>query len=254
SECEIYTNQLMRRKRGFPLYVPGPPENLPQEYQDNGIQIGDVGTVTPEGLFDVLFNIYLPADHPVNINNVPSDFHPLPKYNVHRDIVKIRHDPGNYVSTSLVHKVIPNAPFVQYPGNDFIFNCRPPQGAVLALPHGGELRRLNLKAVQAVRDYARTQAENWYANITGADNGSLYLVTGCEKAMSWGLASYHSTQDGDEFQASFRPIQPNDDNPQYQWMGSGRFPAQHKHYNRPASISDIWNQTVFIHGFCISIR
>jgi hypothetical protein len=84
------------------------------------------------------------------------------------------------------------------------------------------------------------------------DNGSLYLITGCEKAMSWGMAAYHSTRDTDEFQASFRPIQANA-NPQYQWMGSGRFPAQHQHYNQPSVTNHTSNQTVFIHGLSISL-
>ncbi|KAJ7804236.1 hypothetical protein B0H13DRAFT_1744710 [Mycena leptocephala] len=71
SESEIYCNQLLCQKRGFPLYVPGPRRNLPAEYRTNGIAIGDVGRVTPEGIFDFFFNIYLSADHPINDNDVP---------------------------------------------------------------------------------------------------------------------------------------------------------------------------------------
>ncbi|KAJ7868169.1 hypothetical protein B0H13DRAFT_2281059, partial [Mycena leptocephala] len=33
SDCEVYCNQMLRRKRGFPLYVPEPPRNLPAEYR-----------------------------------------------------------------------------------------------------------------------------------------------------------------------------------------------------------------------------
>ncbi|KAJ7759471.1 hypothetical protein B0H14DRAFT_2264013, partial [Mycena olivaceomarginata] len=66
SQSQIYCNQLLRFRRGFPLYIPGPSEMLPAEYKTSGIQIGDVGTVTPEGLFDCFFNIYLPADHSIN--------------------------------------------------------------------------------------------------------------------------------------------------------------------------------------------
>ncbi|KAJ6478232.1 hypothetical protein C8R45DRAFT_789949, partial [Mycena sanguinolenta] len=65
SESQIYCNQLLRLQRGFPLYIPGPSEMLPAEYHSD-IQIGDVGTVTPEGSFDCFFNIYLPADHAIN--------------------------------------------------------------------------------------------------------------------------------------------------------------------------------------------
>ena len=103
SESEIYCNQLLRRKRGFPLYVPGPHRNLPAEYRKGGVQIGDVGRITPEGIFDFFFNIYLPSEHPINANFVPDDFHPLTRY-VSRDIVHVEFDPGNYVSTSSVQK------------------------------------------------------------------------------------------------------------------------------------------------------
>ncbi|KAF7342818.1 Pleiotropic drug resistance ABC transporter protein [Mycena sanguinolenta] len=259
SDCEIYSNQLLRRGRGFPLYVPGPSETLPAEYRVKGVEIGDVGTVTQEGLFNFLFNIYLGADDPININ-APEGFHPLePKYDDRRDLVIDRPSPGSYVSTSLIHMVVDdsNPQLDDFPGGDFVFSCRPPQGAVLALPHGAVLKRLT--NIQPVREYARKNAESWYAYMEGArglavDNGSLYLITGYEKAMSWGLGAYHSTQDGDEFIAYFKPIQQSEANPQYRWMGSGRFPVQHKHYNRPFLTDDTLNQTVFIHGLSISIR
>jgi hypothetical protein len=105
SQSQIYCNQLLRLQRGFPLYIPGPSEMLPTESQTSSIQIGDVGTVTPEGLFDCFFNIYLPADHPINLGNVPDDFYPLQKYK-EGDLHIIHQAPGNYVSTSLVHKVM----------------------------------------------------------------------------------------------------------------------------------------------------
>ncbi|KAF7342820.1 hypothetical protein MSAN_01998000 [Mycena sanguinolenta] len=50
SYCANYCNQMLRQGRGFPLYIPGPSRLLPDEYQVNGVQIGDVGMVTPEGL------------------------------------------------------------------------------------------------------------------------------------------------------------------------------------------------------------
>ncbi|KAJ7843698.1 caspase domain-containing protein, partial [Mycena leptocephala] len=43
------------------------------------VAIGDVGKVTPDGNFDFFFNIYLPADHPIDAN-VPEGFAPLSPY------------------------------------------------------------------------------------------------------------------------------------------------------------------------------
>ncbi|KAJ7815517.1 hypothetical protein B0H14DRAFT_2239140, partial [Mycena olivaceomarginata] len=71
-----YSNQLLCQGRGFPLYVPKPQRNLPAEYRMRGVAIGDVGTITSDGIFDFFFNIYLPAGHRINAHT-PKDFTPL---------------------------------------------------------------------------------------------------------------------------------------------------------------------------------
>jgi hypothetical protein len=67
------------------------------------VAIGDVGAITTEGIFDFFFNIYLPADHPINNNNVPEHFFPLPDYA--SEVTNLRCDPGNQVSTSSVQRL-----------------------------------------------------------------------------------------------------------------------------------------------------
>jgi hypothetical protein len=106
SESEIYCNQLLRRKRGFPLYVPGPQKYLPEEYQQTGVSIGDVGRITEEGIFDFFFNIYHPAGHPINHNDVPENFAPLPRY-ASEDLFDLPYRPGSHVSTSSVQRLDP---------------------------------------------------------------------------------------------------------------------------------------------------
>ena len=39
--------------------------------------LGDVGIIDPRGMFDLLFNICLPANHPLNRNKVPENFSQL---------------------------------------------------------------------------------------------------------------------------------------------------------------------------------
>jgi hypothetical protein len=68
---------LLPKRRGFPLWVPKPHENLPEEYRKIGVNIGDVGIVTSDGVFDFLFNICLPSHHPINGGRVPDNFKPL---------------------------------------------------------------------------------------------------------------------------------------------------------------------------------
>jgi hypothetical protein len=95
--------------RGFPLHVPEPEETLPHEYRVQGVNIGDVGTVTPEGTFDFLFNIYLRADDPINDNDVPDNFRPFTPY-ASKDLTSLRYAAENPVSTPSVWKKDPQSP------------------------------------------------------------------------------------------------------------------------------------------------
>ncbi|KAJ6520870.1 hypothetical protein DFH09DRAFT_1373202 [Mycena vulgaris] len=255
SESGIYCSQLLRQKRGFPLYVPEPQQNLPEEYQRNGVSLGDVGRVTLDGIFDFFFNIYLPADHPINENDVPQDFTPLTPY-VRRDVLHVNFEPGNYVSAPSVQKLDLDSVSDDFPGGEFMFNCEAPHGAVLALPHGAHLE--NLENLKNIREYAAQNAESWYRYINGArgrglPNGSLYLVTGCEKSQSWGMASFHNVRE--EFQLTYKPTAGPDTAPNYCWRGlhARKNPAHSKSYNPSPMDADSLNQTTFIHGLSISL-
>ncbi len=72
----IYYDQLLLANRGSPLWHPGPDMNLPKEYRRKGVSLGDVGILYSES-FSFLFNVFLPADHPINLGRVPSGFKPL---------------------------------------------------------------------------------------------------------------------------------------------------------------------------------
>jgi hypothetical protein len=114
--------------------------------------------------------------------------------------------------------------------------------------------------VENLREYAVKHAASWYDYIKARngrgrelDNGDLYLVTGCEKARSWGMSSYHTGAEKFElaFKATARPgatYQP------YGWSGAHgqRNPAKMKGYD-PPSRNDPLNQTTFIHGWSISL-
>jgi len=62
TESEIYVRQLLPKKHGYPLWCPKPPDDLPSEYQADGVTIGDVGAITEDGVFDRIFNIFSPAE------------------------------------------------------------------------------------------------------------------------------------------------------------------------------------------------
>ncbi|KAJ7908190.1 hypothetical protein B0H13DRAFT_1479018, partial [Mycena leptocephala] len=197
SDSEIFCSQLLRKKRGLPLYDPAPQINLPAAYQRNGVGIGDVGRVTPEGIFDFFFNIFLPPEHSINGNNTPEDFSPMAPYTA----IDVFNQNNNYSALSRQSPLtgrphaITHHPVTcsEFPGGDFIFICDSLQGAVLALPDGSHLQKLG--NLENMRAYAAKHAESWYKYVNGPRgrglaNGDLYLVTGCEKARSWGMASY----------------------------------------------------------------
>lgn len=55
---EIYAKLLLREKLGYPLWYPDLDENLPVMYRDNGIGIGDVGSITGAGQFEFYFSVH----------------------------------------------------------------------------------------------------------------------------------------------------------------------------------------------------
>ena len=93
---EVYINQMLAQKNGFPLYYPAPPANHPLVVQKRGISIGDVGFINAGGFFQYAFNIFVPrpatgrspdsriiwvddsGDTSINCYGVPDDFEPIP--------------------------------------------------------------------------------------------------------------------------------------------------------------------------------
>ncbi|KAF8176686.1 hypothetical protein K438DRAFT_73229 [Mycena galopus ATCC 62051] len=250
SESENYCGQLLRQGRGFPLYVPDPQVNLPLEYRSRGVAIGDVGRITPEGSFDFFFNIYLPADHPINAR-IPEDFVPLSPYDP-IDVAYHYFRPGTYVCNPSITD-ISSGDHLEFPGGEFLFSCRGSNGALLALPHGAYLEKL--ESLKPVRQYAEKHAESWYKYVNGPRgrelvNGNLYLVTGCEKAQSWGMASFHDLSLQTEFLLSFGPTTHADNGFRYRWQGAH---SHRKHADSPPADRTPLNQTTFIHAFAISV-
>ncbi|KAJ7681946.1 hypothetical protein DFH06DRAFT_284548 [Mycena polygramma] len=257
SESENYCRQLLPQKRGYPLYIPDP-QTPPAEYREHGIQIGDVGSVTSNGEFDFYFNIFLPAEHPINANRTPENFSPMQRYGV-EDIFHRNYGPGHYLSTSTVRKMDLDPPAGEFPGGHFVFRCDGPQGAVLALPDGAHVQEL--RNVENMRMYAAKHADSWYAYINGPrgrgrglTNGDLYLVTGCEKTRSWGMASYHTVRE--QFRLFFKPTAMGGAAAynSYRWCGiHGQINPSRQKSHDPPFTNDPANQTTFLHGWSISL-
>lgn len=125
---------------------------------------------------------------------------------------------------------------------------------MLALPHGSHLEKL--ENVEDARRYASQHAESWYRYINGTRgrglvNGSLYLITGCEKSKSGGMATFQNVEPGNQFRLSFKPTAGADTN--YKYRFNRGTPALTKNFSVSTQDGCLPNHTTFLHGFTISI-
>ncbi|KAJ7817011.1 hypothetical protein B0H13DRAFT_1530743, partial [Mycena leptocephala] len=199
------------QKHGIPQFTPEPNENLPIDYQKVGVSIGDVG-IWRDGSFEVLFNACWPATRSINgAHGVPEGFAPFPLYS--RDISKrAYHSPGSIIASAKVFEVALNTGissvvtpcvliqlerysltsrsfFPTTVGSSLTFKFQSKEGAVLVLPEGAS--RQNLLPVETFRAYARQYSAQWYTFTRDClpASGSLFVVTGCDKGPSWGIAT-----------------------------------------------------------------
>jgi hypothetical protein len=94
---------LIGKGHGYPLWVPEPYDDLPSEYKEQGVRIGDVGVTTSDGAFDFLFNICMPADHPIHHHiKLPEWFKQVDRGPVDEEVQK--HLPGSDIASPSIRR------------------------------------------------------------------------------------------------------------------------------------------------------
>ncbi|KAJ7020467.1 hypothetical protein C8F04DRAFT_1014296, partial [Mycena alexandri] len=200
SDSQLYSRLLLPKGHGFPLFHPQPFDDLPMESRRVGTDIGDVGIVTSDGSFDVIFNICRAADDAVNRFGVPDGFERVdlgpgdiaPRAQYHR--------PGSDVSNTRISKRrldvdagVESNVFLPFGAGAVVeISTSSKETAVLLLPDGAS--RTDLRPKNMFRDYALKHAQRWYAFVNGklhrmVGNGDLYLVTGTDKSSSWSVVA-----------------------------------------------------------------
>ncbi|KAJ7167815.1 hypothetical protein C8R46DRAFT_1094240 [Mycena filopes] len=242
----LYVHLMLNQHRGYPLFRPFLSTTLPLPYLSRGVSVGDVGFITENGLFDFLFNIYLPADHAINREGVPADFTPFTEPS-EEEILRHEHPSPSQLMNGFQKISTSTTEFSEA----LSFRSTSNFGAVCGLPDGSAVEKLN--DLDKIRQHAIACAESWYhyaivaRGRTTAFNGSLYLITGTEKTDCWGIATTRQIYEG----GSCLHLMPGGTDPHqthpWHWDYS---PSSTKGFtSRPDVVRGCKNQTVFLHGF-----
>ncbi|KAJ7194043.1 hypothetical protein GGX14DRAFT_378360 [Mycena pura] len=265
---EVY-RLLASQKHGIPQFTPDPNENLPDEYRAVGVSIGDVG-IWRDGSFEVLFNTCQQTIHSINsAPGVPEGFTPFPLRT--RDISRHRsyHSPGSIISSAKISQVSLNIGgsgfnleekahlfcrrvFPMTVGGSITFNLRSKAAAILVLPDGAS--RENLIPAEAFRAYVRQYSRQWYAfaqDCVARTGGSLFVVTGCDKATSWRIATASATSAAVACSLKYAVLGVAEGTlaPQFEWQDFGSATVRTSSTSARAE-----NQCIFIRGLVVPRR
>ncbi|KAF9061731.1 hypothetical protein BDP27DRAFT_1428652 [Rhodocollybia butyracea] len=254
SDNELYSQLLLPKKRGFPLWDPKPDVHLPDAYRAMGTSIGDVGYLDGDGTFNYLFNVCCLADDEVNVAGVPDGFRRLDVGP--RDIRESEYDPASCIAShpsSVVQNVIPRQTEEEQiqgvpdeVGAGLVIKCHSSKGALLMLPEGG--KRIDHKDVAQFRTYAKDYGKSWFSYTHQSSAQSLYLVTGCDKVRAWGMACFSDAVG--QVHLELVPRAPGDGGarPKYRFT--------RKDFAATCSGADgkLQNQCVFLRGHRITLR
>ncbi|PBK79369.1 hypothetical protein ARMGADRAFT_907175, partial [Armillaria gallica] len=197
----LYISHLICKGHGYPFWYPEPDSSGSAVYAEQGVQPGDVGILSDIGGFNYLFNIYRDADHAVNIGGVPPGFQPLhSKHSTSQQIIGNCY--GHNITSANVDCTEISA------GASFEFRTTKDSAAILCLPNSAtKYENLNKRAI---KDYATANGAAWYNYVNSSEylgreapNGSLYVVTGCDKTDSWGTAAVGKPSQSREVSISF---------------------------------------------------
>jgi hypothetical protein len=97
---QFYADSLLPLKHGYPLYWPEIEHGESEVYRQIGVSVGDVGIITGDGGFDLLFNICKSSSSPDNNNPVNTRGVPEGLQLIDPGRLRIR---PNWISTQYPH-------------------------------------------------------------------------------------------------------------------------------------------------------
>ncbi|KAJ7094099.1 hypothetical protein C8R44DRAFT_645531 [Mycena epipterygia] len=252
SDRQSYTKLLASKGLGYPLWHPQPIDSLPSDYKKEGVRIGDVGYINDRGAFSFLFNIRCAADDPINLHfGVPDGFQKLdldPARSVER--IDVAFAPGSEILTETVQ--------TRHISFGVELSCSSAQGAALLLPDGASSS--DLLPLDAFKNYILRHGKSWFAFLTKQNRPvqdlNIYLVTGCDKTASWGVATFSKNSSAGEVSMKFGPSGIASGRAKYTWdRSSYAYGFAQAGPHRQAG-EESWgeNQCVFIRGFNVAMQ
>jgi hypothetical protein len=138
------------------------------------------------------------------------------------------------------------------------FTSASSEAAVLTLPEGAASE--DILNLTKFRRQALKNTILWYEFVNGvlgreAPNGSLYLVTGCDKSTTWGVASVSCTSDTSSLSLKFTAAQLVEASAAYTYSWETYCPATVRTGPEPCGDSDLLqNQCIFLRGFKLMVN
>ncbi|KAF9067520.1 hypothetical protein BDP27DRAFT_1422811 [Rhodocollybia butyracea] len=222
-ESEVYARQMLPRGNGFPLWRPKlNNSSLPSIYQEEGVQIGDLGIITRAEL-SIISSTYATTPH---LDSTVTDTQELPR----------GHWVPSHPSNVRLAGVIPYCPctLVLIPdevGGGLSFRSEASKGALLVLPEGGS------KSIICNSISFRSMLRSKH-------------ILGYDKTRAWGVSTFEYAEEG-SVAMDFVPKKPQERNfPEY-W-----FPRCDSAVSSNGTDDQYGNKSgcVFLRGFKIAIR
>ena len=106
---------------------------------------------------------------------------------------------------------------------EIVFESSASEGAILTMPQGAHAE--DLANLLRFRQYLSANAKSWYRYVNDergreAKNGDVRLVIGCDKASSWGMATFTNST-APYFHLIFKPTSQSGPGQTYEWEYSG---------------------------------
>ncbi|KAK1225361.1 hypothetical protein PQX77_011701 [Marasmius sp. AFHP31] len=175
---QLYASLLSTCRLGYPLWQPSP--RLTAAGKEYLINIGDVGICSDLDPFHTLFNITHGEQVPENVDplcDIEKDI--TVKAGYHRDL-EVLAKPKGAISEQGVESSV------------FTFSLSEKEGALLMLPRGGVLKKL--QNTYRFKTRIKSHWRQWYKFAEEAgdlDEGqTLCLLTGIERCSTWAMAGW----------------------------------------------------------------